>query len=109
MRGVELKHIAKVQELSKDRKEFDDTPVWQTVMSRLHCRLKAIADRESIEAQQQVADTTHEVICRYTPKLSSDQRLIILGKIYHIASVVEVERARWLRLAVISRNEVECC
>lgn len=109
MRGVALKHVAKVQSLNKARDEFDTTPAWKTVQT-IRCRLQAITQRESIEAQQQVSDETHEVITRYLSTIASDQRLVILGKVYHVSSVVEVERARWLRLGVVARNQVEeCC
>lgn len=108
MRGVTLKHTAKVQRINKTREEFDTTPTWETTRT-IRCRLQAISEREGVTAQQQVADETHEVVTRYTPAITSDQRLVILGNVYSIASVVEIERARWLRLGVVRRNETECC
>jgi len=78
---------------------------WLTVASGLWAEIKPLSARETIQANQQHAETSHQVIIRFRGGVRADQRLVYKGRYFYIQSIIdEMEENEKLTLLCVERN-----
>ena len=104
----DLIHRVEIQAQTLDQDDFGD-PVdngWATETTRW-ANVKPLAGRELVHAQQQKADTTHQVTLRYEAGLiSREKRLIYKSRTLHILSDIHVDERHHTLVLLCKEVEV---
>jgi SPP1 family predicted phage head-tail adaptor len=91
MKAGALRHLVTLQAPLVTTNDYGEAiTTWQDVAT-LSAALVPLSAREFFHAQQTQADVTHKVMLRYRPGLTPTMRLVVCGRIFHIASVIDRE------------------
>ena len=81
------------------------TETWLTIAADVWAKIRPLSSRETIQANQQHAETTHEITIRYRRGVTHDQRLKYGTRYFHIQSIInEDEENEKLILLCVERS-----
>ena len=77
-----------------DYSDFEyDSPVWET-FTHAFVSIKAMSGRELATAIEVHSTSTHKIIMRYQPGVTSNMKILAASKTYEIVAVVEDDSGR---------------
>lgn len=99
MRAARLRHRVTIQQPVTAANAYGERiTTWSTVAT-VWGAVEPLRGREFFDAEQVQAEISHRVVLRYRAGLNSTMRLLHLGRVLHIVTIIDVdERHRELQL-----------
>lgn len=106
MRAGQLRHLATVEQPTRSQAASGQPTITWSTLAQTYVKICPLSGRDLWNAQQIQPDLTHRIEARWIDGVTSDMRLTVGSRVFHIAEPPEnvEERNILLRMLCIERE-----